>query len=539
MCPILISEVTILSTTKLHDSIRITNIINYNRKSRQDIEREKKTGEDTLSEIIKLMTSVLDKYGIPYVQKNEIGSGDKIETRPVFQGILVELENGVYDAIAVKEISRLGRGSYTDMGKIYDLIIEKRVYIITPWKIYDPQNTSDLRQIRFELFLSREEFETTRERLIGGRYSGAMQGKWVSGAAPFGYTYNENTQRLDTDEDTTQVIKLIFDYYVNGIDGKEVSFRAIATHLKRLGFKTPNGKSEWRPIQVQRVISNPVYIGTIRFRTSTRKGNKYTERPADEHIIVENAHEPIIDMETWELAQNKLNDKSRKIPRSKLDFSPCELASLFVCSKCKRKMVRQFSVQNYEKTNGEISKYEKEFLWCTTTACSFVKYRDAEAGLLKYLETLSEMDDDKLNTRMKSQFKRDNPPQVDPNSIQQQITQRRKELENKLKFIFDKFESGVYSDKEFLERKTTIEKEMKELDKVKVEERNDEEANINVSKFKKKVKTLLSTYELLEDKTDKNELLRLMFDKVHLTVVEKGRGRRSAIFEIEPFLKVI
>ena len=89
----------------------ISNIINYLRRSRQDVEREKRTGEDTLAAQKKLMKTVLDNYGIPYVQKEEIGSGDKISTRPVFMDVIEELKNGKYDAIAVKEISRLGRGT--------------------------------------------------------------------------------------------------------------------------------------------------------------------------------------------------------------------------------------------------------------------------------------------------------------------------------------------------------------------------------------------------------------------------------------------
>ena len=66
----------------------ISNALNYLRKSRQDVQREKLTGEDTLSAQKKLMTNVLDNHGIPYIQKMEIGSGDKISTRPVFQEVL-------------------------------------------------------------------------------------------------------------------------------------------------------------------------------------------------------------------------------------------------------------------------------------------------------------------------------------------------------------------------------------------------------------------------------------------------------------------
>jgi len=134
----------------------ITKIIGYLRRSRQDVERERRTGEDTLMEQDMLMNKVLSDIGITYDIKKEIGSGDKIETRPIFQGVLRDLKDKLYDAIAVKEISRLGRGSYTDMGQIFDLIVDSRIYIITPYKIYDPQNPSDKRQIRFEIFLSRE-----------------------------------------------------------------------------------------------------------------------------------------------------------------------------------------------------------------------------------------------------------------------------------------------------------------------------------------------------------------------------------------------
>ncbi len=163
-----------------------------------------------------------------------------------------------YDAIAVKEISRMGRGSYTDMGIIYDLIQDKRLFIITPWKIYDlVTNNTDLRQIRFELFMSREEFETTRERLSGGRYNAALEGKWVAGRAPFGYDYDPNTKHLVINEKEAEIVRTIFDFYANGIiveDGKRklVQFRALSTYLKRLGIKTGTGKN-WAPVRLQKL----------------------------------------------------------------------------------------------------------------------------------------------------------------------------------------------------------------------------------------------------------------------------------------------
>ncbi len=100
-------------------------ILGYTRKSRQDEEREKKTGEDVLHEQRVLMERVFNSYNIPYDIKEEVGSGDKISTWPVFQAVLEALrtkKHGDNVAIGVKEISRLGRGTYADMGIIYDTL---------------------------------------------------------------------------------------------------------------------------------------------------------------------------------------------------------------------------------------------------------------------------------------------------------------------------------------------------------------------------------------------------------------------------------
>lgn len=134
----------------------------------------------------------VNRYSSPFTLKMEIGSGESIEGRPIFQDCLRDLENGAFQAIAVKEITRLSRGSYSDAGRIVNLLQSRRLLIITPYKVYDPRNPADMRQIRFELFMAREEFEMTRERMTGAKYTYAAQGKWISGMAPYGYTLNKN-----------------------------------------------------------------------------------------------------------------------------------------------------------------------------------------------------------------------------------------------------------------------------------------------------------------------------------------------------------
>lgn len=531
-----------MARNKIIEQYDINNIINYLRRSRQDEDREKKTGEDTLHEQKHLMDRVLSDYGVPYDQHSEIGSGDKIATRPVFQQIIKEMENGKYDAIAVKEISRMGRGSYTDMGTIYDLITQKRIYIITPWKIYDPNNPSDLRQIRFELFMSREEFETTRERLNGGRFNAALEGKWTSGKAPFGYKYDTRTKHLDINDDEAKVVAAIFDFYNNGIileNGKRklVQFRALATYLTRLGIKTPNGNFEWSAIQARQLLENDRYIGILRTNTrQTTSDGKRIPRPESEHIIVYDAHPAIIDIETWNRTQHRINNRE-DTTNTKLDFEPCELAGICVCKKCGRKFIRRAAVKQYKKADGTISEYNNEFLFCGTTGCTYVKYRSIEEDILETLKYLRELDADTLKK------------QLDPIIVNQEssrttediakfVKSQLEELDRRMKFIYEKYEAGIYKDDEFVTRRNDIEKKIEELEKMEFMEEIEKEVNeIKPDIIKNNITTVLEAYENAPTKTDKNKLLHSVFSHVNIDVIEKGTGRKPATYNIEPFLK--
>ncbi|MCY9764991.1 recombinase family protein [Paenibacillus alvei] len=521
----------------------IESIINYLRKSRQDEERERRTGDDVLKEQKEIMDRVLEPIGIPYDQETEVGSGDKISSRPVFQRVIDSLRKGKYQAIAVKEISRMGRGSYTDMGVIYDLIVEQRIFIITPYKLYDPRNPSDLRQIRFELFMSREEFETTRERLFGGRVNNAIAGRWVAGAAPFGFNYNKDTKKLEINETEAAVVRTLFDYYVNGVPTesggrRDVSFRALATYLTRkTPLLTPKGLRNWSPMAIKRLIENERYIGTIKFRTTEMVNGKVVDRPEEEHIIAENAVPPIIDMETWEKSQAKLRDTSHK-PRTKMDFSPCELAGLCICKVCGRRMVRQYSVQYYKKVDGSKNVYHKEFLWCTTPGCTFVKYRNIEEDLLEVLKYFSELDNELLTHQITSLL--EERPRETTEDLTEYIEQRRRELKNRMKFIYDKYESEIYSDEMFLERKAEIDDELKKLDELGEKKSNmhHEHEAIEPVVIKNNLHTILDAYHSTDNKTERNNILRAVFDSVVIEVIEKGRGRIPAKHVIYPILKL-
>lgn len=509
---------------------KIKNVLNYLRRSRQDVQREKQTGEDTLAAQRKLMKGVLEGYAVPYVQKMEIGSGDKISTRPVFQEVLEDLKMEKYDAIAVKEISRLGRGSYKDMGVIFDLLVDKRIFVITPYRIYDPANNADLRQIRFELFMAREEFETTRERLTGARYNAAFEGKWM-GQVPFGYERSKKSMKLIPVKEEADVVKLIFDLYINGYEGKQVRERAIGTILKRLGIKTAKGKKDWDTTQLKRILTNDVYIGVSKFRTTKKNSEgKVEKRPEHEHIIREEAHPMIISKSHFDEVQNIM--KNVKCPKTRFDVDNYELTGLLTCKHCGRKTV----VNRYKRKRLSEDYYDM-YVKCRN-GCFTVKYHFAEENLISILNHLKDADEKVIFDLYSQSINKEDEKQRENflEQIQESANKKKAELKNRLRFIADKHFEKIYTDEDYLRYKREIDIELDEVEKMlngNVNETAAAKEEIDFLEIQNNFINLLEAYKKSADAMAKNDLLRSIFESVNIEILEKGTKKQEPKIKFE------
>jgi DNA invertase Pin-like site-specific DNA recombinase len=268
--------------------MQIDNVIIYPRKSREDLEREKETGEDSLALMTELLVKTCQRMGISsFDVLPEIGSADTIDGRPVFSDIMTNLiPSGKYQGIVVREISRLGRGNFADAGRIYEAIITHKFYIITTNRVYDPTNKADLRSLRMELFMAREEYEMTKERLWYGRDERAKQG-YAGGYLPvLGLTSYRGKFSLVPDE--LEVLKRIFT-----MRAEENSCNVIADVLNSEGRLSKKGK-KWDPTSIWQILRNKRYIGIAKW------GGQ--EIPAK--------HPPLVDLDLWEAAQRVNKDKA-------------------------------------------------------------------------------------------------------------------------------------------------------------------------------------------------------------------------------------
>lgn len=80
-----------------------------------------------------------------------------------------------------------GRGDTMDQGRVQQAFYYSHTHIITPNKIFDPDNTADQEYFEFGLFMSRREYKMINRRLNAGRLASAKEGKWGGGRCPYGY----------------------------------------------------------------------------------------------------------------------------------------------------------------------------------------------------------------------------------------------------------------------------------------------------------------------------------------------------------------
>lgn len=285
----------------------------YLRKSREEIDREHRTGEDVLQTHRERLTALARDRGYSIKEFAEVVSGDTIAGRPIFSHVLdVEIPSGQYKGILVNEISRLGRGDMEDAGRIYKTIIRYDLLIITPHKTYNPQNRSDLRQIRFELFLSREEFELIKERLQDGRDHKAKQGFAPGYLATLGLETNRGKITVVPEE--AALVKEVFELRAKG-----KGYGEIASLLNERGLKTKRG-TQYHSSTIRRIIHNKRYIGKAMWR-----GKEYeSQSPA------------LVPMELWNQVHNTVNPSRTVARRTTPEDSPYWVD--LYCHHCGNKM---------------------------------------------------------------------------------------------------------------------------------------------------------------------------------------------------------
>lgn len=511
----------------------------YLRKSRADEEAELRGEEDTLARHERALLDLAkrQKRNITAIYK-EVVSGETISARPQMQKLLSEIEQGCWEGVLVMEVERLARGDTIDQGIVAQAFKYSDTKIITPSKTYDPNNEFDEEFFEFGLFMSRREYKTINRRLQRGRLASVKEGKWVGNKPPYGYVRKklerEKGYSLEPHSEQSDVVKLIFELYTQNKIGASL----IANRLNDLKIPAYKG-GPWVPSTILDILANPVYIGKIRWnsRPQVKKivdGEITIERPRAEPediILADGLHEPLINLETWLMAQENLKVQN-PLPISPKTNIKNPLAGLIVCSVCGRKMVRKPYKRDYPDT-----------LMCPLTGCPNISshlYLVEE----KLLEALEEwLKEYKLDLDIANGDKSTTNVQLELiNKSIKKLEDELKTYEGQMGNLHDLLERGIYSTETFLERSKILADRISSIEKHLSSLSTEFEKETTREKSKRtiipKVERVLEVYNTTKDPAIKNDLLKEVLEKVVYTKTVNGRHGKLDDFNISLYPKM-
>lgn len=273
-------------------------------------------------------------------------SGYTFAQREKYQEMRKELMTGDVHILVVKDFSRFSRRNSLGLLEL-ETLRDAGVRIISIGDNIDYPTKDDWMLIQFKFLLNEMPVTDTSKKIKQMINSRQKNGQWIC-AVPYGYRLiNTKDMVYEIDPPAAEIVREIFRLYNNGW-----GYKKIANHLTELGVPTPRAneiaqkeaegkttklkaKNEWSIISVSSIIDNDFYIGTLRQKKYTRKGinGKDIRVNDDEQIVIENAHDAIIDTKTFAYAQEQLKLRSKNNYRGEKKYATDYSGFLF-CGDC-------------------------------------------------------------------------------------------------------------------------------------------------------------------------------------------------------------
>lgn len=284
------------------------------------------------------------------IYADEALTGTKAE-RPEFQRMLVDCRAGKIDMVITKSLTRFARNTVTLLETARELKSLNIDIYFEKENIHTLGSDGELMLTLLASF-AQEESHSASENQKWRIRKMFEEGRPNTGRM-LGYRLKNGVLCVVPEE--AVVVKMIFADFLSGM-GRN----AIMKKLNRLNIPTLNG-GPWGENTIYSILHNEKYTGNMLLQKAYRLDHiskktmvNHGEMP---QYYVENSHEPIIDEETFALAQQELKHRTVTFP-VKLTSEPYFFTGLLRCGFCGRPFKR--------KIVNASSKYAKPAWICPT-----------------------------------------------------------------------------------------------------------------------------------------------------------------------------
>ena len=424
----------------------------------------------SIGEQERLLMEYCDKNGFDvYKTYADRGiSGKDIKHRPAIQELLRDASSKKFNMVISWKINRLSR-KLADAIKIVEVLEKHGI----AYRSYSEPFESDTPagRMQFQLMALIGEFErnTIAQNVKMGMCAKARSGEWCGGIAPLGYDWvpMEGTEqsvrrksRLEINEKEAGTVRKIFELYASG-----KGYKAIVNQINKEGYQTKRG-NPFSVAQIKDILTNPVYIGKVRFDVRRNWSEKRRKNINPNPIIAEGIHQPIIDDELWNRVQGIIKQKPGK--PSRIYDGEYPLTGILRCPECGAGMVISRTTNTLKDGTKKRIVYYACGAWKNkgTAVCHSNSIRVEKANAVVFRELEKVFSDEKflkmILAKVNEESRRQNA------QAEKEWTRVEKELqqyENRRRKAFEAYEDGLLTGDEFLARKNEIVGEMQRLQK--------------------------------------------------------------------------
>lgn len=262
----------------------------------------------------------------------DAGQSGKSLDRPELDRLRSDIISEKVDVVLVTKLDRITR-SVQDFYELKQLFEQHKVSFRSLHEKFDTTSPMGEAMMAIIMVFAQLERRITAERTREHMASRAVKGLF-GGGRPWGYKLNPDRKgELLIDEPEAETIRDLFRRYLEAKSLHELQRWMVTYDIRRPEYESRRGRKGGGTVPtvggLQGLLSNPIYIGKLRFKGEIFDGVHEAIFKSDEELLL------------WQAVQDKLEKRSPKsegrAPRLPLKENPHHiytLKGLFFCGQC-------------------------------------------------------------------------------------------------------------------------------------------------------------------------------------------------------------
>ncbi len=422
-------------------------------------------------------------------------SGTQVKNRTEFMRMIDDALNDKIDIIITKSISRFARNVVDTLKYVRELRDNKVDVYFEKENIHTIELDSEMFLTLYSAF-AQGESESISQNVKMGFRAKMKRGEPCGKANPYGYDWNKETQELVINEEQAEVVKMIFNWYADGLGG-----RAIAKKLNSLKIPTLTGK-KWEQSTIRHIIMNEKYVGDLcgqKYYTESPITHKHIKNfgEKDQYYVKEH-HEAIISRETWNKAQEVLKKRNSKIiPNGSKHPSTYSqkyaFSSKICCGFCGTNFVRRVGSKKKDGSRNVYWQcYQKIYDSKTCEDSVLIREDVLEQAFIEVHNTIAEnkfKNKDKLLEAIKSSLEEN-----DCSKEIEKLNNQEEKIHNKLSKLVDMRLEDSIDKNTYLTKENELKTELKDIETKRNELIEIKNQNKHIAEKIKEIEKVLNNY---------------------------------------------